>query len=200
MKTFPFYALLSRMKYITRWSLMHSHRPESLSEHTLDTAILAHALCLIAKDHTGTPVRPETVAVAALYHDAAEIMTGDMPTPVKYKNERMRTAYRELEKESVIAMSQLLPEEMQDEMTGYLSGSVLTTEERRLLKAADRLSALIKCMEEAQAGNREFDAALAQQKAALEEMGCPEADYFMAHMLPCYTKNLDELTRTEEDF
>lgn len=193
--TYPFNALLGRMKYITRWSLMHSSRPESLSEHTCDTAILAHTLCLVAKHITGTPVRPETVAVAALYHDANEILTGDMPTPVKYKNERLRSAYKALEQESAEAMARLLPEPLQAEAGGYLTGSLLTGEEKRLLKAADRLSALIKCMEEGQTGNREFASAEAQQRRAIQEMNCPEADYFMAHMLPCYTQNLDELTR-----
>ena len=193
--TFAFNALLARMKYITRWSLMHSSRPESLSEHTCDTAILAHTLCLVARHITGTPVRPETVAVAALYHDANEILTGDMPTPVKYKNERLRSAYKALEQESAEAMAKLLPEPLQAEAGGYLTGSLLTFEEKRLLKAADRLSALIKCMEEGQTGNREFASAEAQQRRAIQEMNCPEADYFMAHMLPCYTQNLDELTR-----
>ena len=107
---YPFSALLARMKYITRWSLMHAARPESLSEHTADTALLAHMLCLIAAQYTGTPCRPETVAVAALYHDAPEIITGDMPTPVKYKNERLRTAYKALEAESADAMCTLLPD------------------------------------------------------------------------------------------
>ena len=151
MKLYPFSALLARMKYITRWSLMHSTRPESLSEHTCDTALMAHILCLIARRYTGTPCRPKTVAVAALYHDAPEIITG----------------------------------------------SLLTAEEKRLLKAADRLSALVKCMEEQRSGNHEFDAALRQQRKALEEMHCPEADWFMAHCLPCFTQNLDELTRSE---
>ena len=151
MKLYPFSALLARMKYITRWSLMHSTRPESLSEHTCDTALLAHTLCLIARRYTGTPCRPKTVAVAALYHDAPEIITG----------------------------------------------SLLTAEEKRLLKAADRLSALVKCMEEQRSGNHEFDAALRQQREALEGMHCPEADWFMAHCLPCFTQNLDELTRSE---
>ena len=192
---YPFNALLGRMKYITRWSLMHSSRPESLSEHTCDTAILAHTLCLVARHITGTPVRPETVAVAALYHDANEILTGDLPTPVKYKNERLRSAYKALERESAEAMAKLLPEPLQAEAGGYLTGSLLTFEEKRLLKAADRLSALIKCMEEGQTGNREFASAEAQQRRAIQEMNCPEADYFMAHMLPCYTQNLDELTR-----
>lgn len=192
---YPFSALLGRMKYITRWSLMHSSRPESLSEHTADTALLAHMLCLIARQYTHTPCRPKTVAVAALYHDAPEIITGDMPTPVKYKNEGLRTAYKALEQESALAMAAMLPPELSAEVTPYISGGILTAEERRILKAADRLSALIKCMEEANAGNREFDAALRQQQKALEQMHCPEADWFMEHCLPCYTQNLDELTR-----
>lgn len=191
---YPFSALLARMKYITRWSLMHAARPESLSEHTADTAQLAHMLCLIARRYTGTPCRPEAVAVAALYHDASEIITGDMPTPVKYKNERLRSAYKALEQESAAAMCRLLPPELEAELTPYVTGTVLTDAEKKLLKAADRLSALIKCMEEANTGNREFDAAMAQQRAALEAMACPEADWFMAHCLPCYTQTLDALT------
>lgn len=194
---YPFNALLARMKYITRWSLMHSTRAESLSEHTCDTALLAHTLCLIARRYTGTPCRPKTVAVAALYHDAPEIITGDMPTPVKYANHALRDAYKALEAESVRSMTGLLPEELGEEISPFISGELLTAEEKRLLKAADRLSALIKCMEEQRSGNHEFDAALAQQKAALQAMHCPEADWFMAHCLPCYTQNLDELTRQD---
>ena len=198
MKTYPYNALVSRMKYIRRWSLMHAARPETLSEHTAETAILAHTLCLIAQQVTGTPVRPETVAVAALYHDAPEILTGDMPTPVKYKNERIHTAYKALETESAVAMLGLLPPALRQPMAGYVTGRTLTEAESRLLKAADRLSALIKCIEEVQAGNREFAAALEQQKGALAAMHCPEADYFLERMLPCYSQNLDELTRGED--
>ena len=174
---YPFSALLARMKYITRWSLMHSTRAESLSEHTCDTALLAHLLCLIAKHYTGTPCRPDVVAVAALYHDAPEIITGDMPTPVKYHSAALRDAYKALET--------------------CMDGSALTAEEHRLLKAADRLSALIKCTEEQRSGNHEFDAALTQQRTALQAMHCPEADWFIEHCLPCYTQNLDELTRQQ---
>lgn len=196
---YPFSALLARMKYITRWSLMRSTRPESLSEHTCDTALLAHMLCLIARRYTGTPCRPKTVTVAALYHDAPEIITGDMPTPVKYKNAGLRDAYKALERESATAMASLLPEELNEEILPYISGDLLTAEERKLLKAADRLSALIKCMEESRSGNHEFDSALRQQQAALAEMRCPEAEWFMEHLLPCYTQNLDELTRPRRD-
>ena len=192
---YPFSALLARMKYITRWSLMHSTRAESLSEHTCDTALLAHMLCLIARRYTGTPCRPKTVAVAALYHDAPEIITGDMPTPVKYRNTALRDAYKALERESICSMTDLLPQELGEEVFPFISGDLLTPEEKRLLKAADRLSALIKCMEEQRSGNHEFDAALEQQRAALQAMHCPEADWFMEHCLPCYTQNLDELTR-----
>lgn len=194
---YPFSALLGRMKYITRWSLMRSTRPESLSEHTCDTALLAHMLCLIARRYTGTPCRPKTVTVAALYHDAPEIITGDMPTPVKYKNPGLRDAYKALERESATAMASLLPEELNEEILPYISGDLLTAEERKLLKAADRLSALIKCMEESRSGNHEFDSALRQQQTALEQMHCPEADWFMEHLLPCYTLNLDELTHPD---
>ena len=194
---YPFSALLARMKYITRWSLMHSTRAESLSEHTCDTALLAHLLCLIAKHYTGTPCRPKTVAVAALYHDAPEIITGDMPTPVKYSSPTLRDAYKALETESVHCMTGLLPDELSEELSPFISGELLTAEEKRLLKAADRLSALIKCTEEQRSGNHEFDAALRQQREALEGMHCPEADWFIEHCLPCYTQNLDELTRQQ---
>lgn len=197
MSLYPFHALLGRMKYITRWALMRCMRQESLSEHTADTALLAHALCLIARNitHTGADIRPDTVAAAALYHDAPEILTGDMPTPVKYKNEALCTAYKAVERESALAMADLLPPELHEIEGSYLTGSVLNDAERKLLKAADRLSALIKCMEEVESGNREFTAALAQQKADLAAMHSPEADYFIEHMLPCYTQNLDELTK-----
>ena len=194
MKRYPFNALLARMKYIARWGLMRSSRTESLSEHTADTAILAHTLCVLSKTMFSSQARPETVAVAALYHDASEIMTGDMPTPVKYKTEPLRAAYKALEADAAHSLTGLLPAEMQSEMDGYLCGSMLTAKERQLLKAADRLSALIKCIDEEQAGNREFAGAKAQQEAALKAMDCPEADYFMAHMLPCYRWTLDELS------
>ena len=135
------------------------------------------------------------VATAALYHDAPEILTGDMPTPVKYKNEALRSAYRAVEQESARLMASLQPEALRGETEEFLTGRVLNDAERKILKAADRLSALIKCLEECQSGNREFEAAREQQLAALHGMDCPEAEYFITHMLPCYTQNLDELTR-----
>lgn len=197
MKTYPLSALLGRMKYITRWSLMRNGRPETLSEHTADTALLAHMLCLISQNCTGTGagLRPEVVATAALYHDAPEILTGDMPTPVKYKNDALRSAYKAVERESARVMASLLPAELRPQTEAYLTGAVLNDAERKVLKAADRLSAIIKCIEESQGGNREFEAAKEQQLAALHDLDCPEAEYFIQHMLPCYAQNLDELTR-----
>ena len=140
MSLYPFHALLGRMKYITRWALMRCMRQESLSEHTADTALLAHALCLIARNitHTGADIRPDTVAAAALYHDAPEILTGDMPTPVKYKNEALRTAYKAVERESALAMADLLPPELHEIEGSYLTGSVLNDAERKLLKSVSR--------------------------------------------------------------
>ncbi len=194
--TYAFCALLSRMKYISRWGLMRAARAESLSEHTAESAVVAHILALIAKEVLGDgQVRPETVAVAALYHDASEILTGDMPTPVKYKNQQLKTAYKALERESAESLALLLPPELQGGLASFLTGDVLTPGEKVLLKAADRLSALVKCLEETAGGSREFESAKQQQLAMLREMDCPAANYFMQHFLPCYEQNLDELTR-----
>ena len=128
METYPFSALLGRMKYITRWSLMRNGRAESLSEHTADTALIAHMLCLIAQNCTGTGagIRPDTVATAALYHDGPEILTGDMPTPVKYKNDSLRTAYKAVEAQSARAIASLLPKELAATGEAYLTGAVLS--------------------------------------------------------------------------
>ena len=193
---YAFCALLSRMKYITRWGLMRCARPESLSEHTTETAILAHTLGLIAHDILGErEIRPDALAVAALYHDASEILTGDMPTPVKYKSEELRAAYKKLEKQSAESLAALLPDELQAAMRPCLTGDMLNGPERVLLKAADRLSALIKCMEEEASGNTEFASAKRQQIAQLKQMECPAAEYFVRHFLPGYSRNLDELTK-----
>jgi 5'-deoxynucleotidase len=193
---YAFCALLSRMKYIRRWGLMRAARAESLSEHTAEAAVIAHMLALISAELQNAPeVSPERVAVAALYHDAAEILTGDLPTPVKYKNPELKTAYKALERESAESLARLLPAPLQGTLAGYLTGDALNAGEAKLLKAADRISALIKCIEETAGGNPEFTSAKAQQLKLLGEMRCPAADYFLLHFLPCYEKTLDELTR-----
>ena len=188
---YPFSALLARMKYITRWSLMHSTRAESLSEHTCDTALLAHLLCLIAKHYTGTPCLPEVVAVAALYHDASEILTGDMPTPIKYDNPAIRKAYKEVEAVAEEKLLHMLPEEFQPVYAPILT--VTDPETERLVKAADKLSAYIKCVEELKAGNSEFRDAAAQTRAALEEYELPEVTYFLETFMPSFSLTLDQL-------
>ena len=188
---YPFSALLARMKYITRWSLMHSTRAESLSEHTCDTALLAHLLCLIAKHYTGTPCRPEVVAVAALYHDASEILTGDMPTPIKYYNPEIRDAYRKVEAVASDKLLSMLPQELRADYEPIIKIEDETT--KKLVKAADKLSAYIKCIEERKAGNNEFLSAEAQTRAALEASPLPEVQYFLEHFIPAFERDLDEL-------
>ena len=192
-----FFAYIARMRYITRWALMRNTFSENVQEHSHMVAVLAHALAVIRNRVYGGQIDAGQVAAVALYHDASEIITGDMPTPVKYSSPGLRDAYKALEAESVDSMTRLLPPELAEEVSPFITGSLLTAEEKRLLKAADRLSALVKCMEEQRSGNHEFDAALRQQREALEGMHCPEADWFMAHCLPCFTQNLDELTRSE---
>ena len=193
MKTYPFSALFSRMKYITRWSLMRSTRAESLSEHTADTAMLAHTLCLIGKSCTGTgaALRPEVVATAALYHDAPEILTGDMPTPIKYYNPDIKTAYKEVERIAGNRLLDMLPAELRSSYTHYVLED--DAELEPFVKAADKLSAHIKCLEEQKAGNTEFDSASQQTLDALRAMNRPELEWFLDNCLQAFTLNLDQL-------
>lgn len=190
-----FFAYIARMRFIQRWALMRNTASENVQEHSHQVAVLAHALAVIRNRFFGGTVDPGTVAVAALYHDASEILTGDMPTPVKYKTEPLRRAYKALERDAAAQLATLAPHPARRALAGYLTGDVLTEKERQLLKAADRLSALIKCIEEENTGNHEFTGAKAQQTAALHAMQCPEAEYFLEHMLPCYAWTLDELSR-----
>ena len=190
-----FFAYISRMRFIQRWSLMRNTAPENVQEHSHQVAVLAHALAVIRNEKFGGRLDPGAVAVAALYHDASEILTGDMPTPVKYKTEPLRRAYKALERDAAAQLATLAPHPVRRALAGYLTGDVLTEKERQLLKAADRLSALVKCMEEESSGNHEFAGAKAQQTTALHAMQCPEAEYFLEHMLPCYAWTLDELSR-----
>ena len=197
MKLYPFSALLSRMRYINRWGLMRAARQENLAEHTAETAQLAHLLALIAARQFEAQVAPERVAVAALYHDAAEILTGDLPTPVKYSSALLKDAYKALEREAEQQLAALAPPKIRAPLAEAIGGGGLNERERRILKAADRLSALIKCIEERQSGNLEFASAEATQRAALAAMALPETDYFIETMLPAYTRTLDELKAEE---
>lgn len=191
MEEYRFYALLSRMRYITRWGLMRNTFSENIQEHSHMVAVFAHALALIRRDILGLDADPERCATAALFHDASEILTGDLPTPIKYYNPDIKAAYKQVERISGEKLLQLLPEALQESYAPYLFESDPVV--NPIVKAADKLSAHIKCIEELKAGNQEFASAAEQTRRALEEMHLPELDWFLAHCLDAFRKNLDEL-------
>ena len=197
---YSFFALLSRMKYIDRWALMRNAREENLSEHCLEVAILSHALATIGNIRLEKKLSPEKLALRALYHDASEILTGDMPTPVKYGKEALRAAYKEVEKEAEERLLLALPEDMQGAYSElfFPAEEENTAYENRILKAADKLSALIKCREEIRAGNQEFSTALQSTEKTIEKLAkeLPELRIFLEEFLPAYGKTLDELTES----
>ncbi len=191
-----FFAFISRMKYIPRWSLMRSTVQENVQEHSHMTAVLAHALGLIRRDVFGRPCDPEHLAAVALYHDAPEILTGDLPTPVKYHGAELKAAYDEVEALAVEKLLGELPEPLRPAYRALLTAE-RDPAEYELVRAADKLSALIKCVEERKAGSREFLSAEAATRKKLAELRLPEADYFIEHFLPGFEKNLDELGALE---
>lgn len=188
-----FYAMMSRMKYIERWALMRNSVSENVSEHSLDVAMLAHALAVISNVRFGNNLNVERAAVLGLYHDCTEIITGDLPTPVKYGNIEIKQAYKQVEQIAGMKLLHMLPGDMQD----YYHDLFFPQDDEaylwRLEKAADKLSALIKCIEEEKAGNQEFLSAKEAACRSLKAMHLPEVDVFMEEFLPEYEKNLDEL-------
>ena len=186
-----FFAYISRMRFIQRWALMRNTAPENVQEHSHQVAVLAHALALIRNEKFGGRVDPGLVAAAALYHDASEILTGDMPTPIKYDNPAIRTAYKDVEAVAEGKLLGMLPPELQGAYAPVLTA--VDPEVERLVKAADKLSAHIKCLEELKAGNAEFRDAAAQTRRALEAFDLPEVRYFMDTFLPSFSLTLDEL-------
>ncbi len=195
MKKSGFFALISRMRYINRWGLMRSSIEENVQEHSHMVAVLAHALGLIAREIFKKDVSAERLAVLALYHDASEILTGDLPTPVKYINPEIKAAYKSVEQLSAEKLLGLIPEELRESYTYPLLGEYTEDDsyEFRLLKAADSLSAYIKCIEERKAGNMEFVSAEAQSLEKIRAMGLEEAEYFIEKFIPAFELNLDEL-------
>jgi 5'-deoxynucleotidase len=191
MNEYPFFAYLSRMRYITRWGLMRNTFTENVQEHSHMVAVLAHGLAMIRREILGLSANPEACATAALFHDASEILTGDLPTPIKYFDPQIKTAYKQVEYFSSTKLLHTLPEELQE----HYAPLVYENDETVLpiVKAADKLSAHIKCLEELKAGNSEFEAAAIQTKAALEAMELPELKWFMEHCLPTFSCSLDEL-------
>ena len=186
-----FFALISRMRYIDRWALMRNTTRENIQEHSHMVAVLAHALALIQNQRFGGTVDPGRVAVAALYHDATEIITGDMPTPVKYDNPAIRGAYGQVERMAADRLLSMLPEELAEEYRPLLLDQ--DPEVHAIVKAADRLSAYIKCVEELKAGNLDFKRAGEQILESLRANPLPALGYFMEEFLPSFELTLDEL-------
>ncbi|WP_251448965.1 5'-deoxynucleotidase [Vermiculatibacterium agrestimuris] len=190
--SYNFFALMGRMRYIDRWGLMRNTQVENIQEHSHMVAVLAHALAVIDREKFGGRVDPGKAAVAGLYHDASEILTGDLPTPVKYDNPAIKSAYKAVESVAADKLLSLLPEEMRGEFAPYVREE-LEPELLAVVKAADKLSAHIKCLEEVKAGNAEFRLAAEQTRKALEQMDLPALSYFMEHFLPGFELTLDEL-------
>ncbi len=192
MKNNHFFAMLSRMKYINRWGLMRNTIEENISEHSLDVGIIAHSLGVINNQVFGGDINPERLAVLGIFHDVTEIITGDMPTPVKYYSPVIRNAYKEVE---AVAKEQLLtglPENFRDVYSPLLLETDEEEREWKFVKAADKISALIKCIEEGQMGNNDFSQARETIEKAIEAMAMPEVKYFMENFLPAYNLTLDE--------
>ena len=186
-----FFAILSRLKYINRWALMRNTERENLSEHSLETAFIAHALAVIKNRRLGGNVNVDRVALIAMFHDTTEILTGDLPTPIKYYNPSIKDAYKQVEHVAADRLLEMLPQQLRQSYTHLVhedDPEVLPT-----VKAADKLSAYIKCVEEQKGGNTEFDSAAKATMKAMREMNLAELDWFIENCLPAFSLDLDQL-------
>ena len=186
-----FFAYLDRLKLIRRWGLMRNIEQENDMEHSMQTAMIAHGLAVLGNRRYGRSVNPETVVTMALYHDASEALTGDLPTPIKYYNPEIRNAYKEVERIAGNRLLDMLPQELRASYEHYVLEDDAALEP--FVKAADKLSAHIKCLEEQKAGNTEFDSAAKQTMASMEAMDMPELSWFIANCLEPFALNLDQL-------
>ncbi len=193
-----FFALFSRMKYIDRWSLMRNTDAESLSQHSLDVSAIAHALAVIGNKRLGKSYDTGKIALTGMYHDMPEIITGDMPTPVKYHNPEIREAFGNIEKAAQRSLLDTLPEDLREEYKDFLIPDE-TDEGYRLVKAADKISALLKCMLEERSGNTEFIKAREATEKSLHAMNCPEAEIFLEEFLGSFSLVLDTVLSKEEE-
>lgn len=191
-----FFAILSRMKYVDRWGLMRNSRRESLSDHTLDVVFISHALVVISNTYFDGTLDEGRVALLAAFHDAPEIITGDIPTPVKYFDPEIKKAYDHVESSAKDKMISQLPAEMQLSYDMLMNPEDDDAELIKYVKAADKLSALIKCIEEERAGNRDFEKAKESTMKKIEELDMPEVDFFVKNFLPGYYLTLDEQTKS----
>ena len=189
---YDFYAYMDRMKYIKRWQLMRSEREENIMEHSQSVAMLTHALALIKNKLFGGNVDVEKAVLYAMYHETSEVMTGDLPTPIKYYNRSIRGAYKELERNAALKMLEMLPGELKESLTPYVLADE-DSEEYKTVKIADRFSAYIKCLEELRSGNGEFAKAKKTIEEDLRARNLPEVDYFFQHFIPSFSLSLDEL-------
>ena len=192
-----FFALFSRMKYIDRWSLMRNTDTESLSQHSLDVSAIAHALAVIGNRRLGKNYDTGKIALTGMYHDMPEIITGDMPTPVKYHNREIREAFGSIEKAAQRSLLNALPEDLREDYREYLIPDE-SDESYRLVKAADKISALLKCMLEERGGNAEFTKAKEATESSLHAMNCPEAEIFLEEFLDSFSLVLDTVLEPEE--
>lgn len=187
-----FFAVISRMKYINRWSLMRNTIPENISEHSIETAFIAHALALLRNKRFGGNINAERCALIAIYHDVSEIITGDLPTPVKYYNKDIKSAYGEIENNALDQLLSYLPDDLKEEYSAVFFAGEEDRELWTLVKAADKISALIKCVEERRMGNSDFASAEKSTLEAIHRLNVPEAEVFLEEFMPSYNLTLDE--------
>lgn len=192
-----FFAHLSRLKLISRWPLMRNVRTENVSEHSLQVAFVAHALAIIKNRKFNGNVNPERVALLAMYHDASEVLTGDMPTPIKYYNPQIAHEYKKIEKVAQQKLIEMLPPELQNDFRSLLDEHYYTEDEKLVVKQADALCAYLKCLEELSAGNNEFKLAKARLEKTLDMRSSPEMEYFMEVFIPSFSLSLDEISQDE---
>jgi 5'-deoxynucleotidase len=188
-----FFAYLARMKLIQRWGLMRNTHPENIQEHSLQVAMIAHGLAIIRNTFFGGGLNPERVMALAVYHEVSEVITGDLATPIKYFNPEIKKAYGEIEDVAKKRLFNMLPEQLKGEYEKYFFMDEEDKEEKKIVKAADKISAYLKCVEEIKAGNEEFKSAEKAIKGEIEKFNLPEVDYFMKEFVPSFSLTLDEL-------
>ena len=192
-KVYSFGAMMSRMKYIDRWALMRNSTKENISEHSLEVAMVSHLLAVIGRVRFGKDLDADRAALIGMYHDSTEIITGDMPTPIKYYNDEMRDTFKEIEDLAAIQLLAMLPDDIREEYEELFFAREQDAYLWKLVKAADKISALIKCVEEEKAGNTEFVNARKMTKKSIDAMELEEVDVFFAEFFPAYKMTLDEL-------
>ncbi|GFI72053.1 5'-deoxynucleotidase YfbR [Clostridiales bacterium] len=190
-----FFAMVNRMKLINRWALMRNTSNENIAEHSHNVAVIAHSLCTIGNKKFGKNYNAERCAVLALYHDLTEVITGDMPTPVKYHNEEIKKVYKDIEKTAGDRLLSMLPDEFKEDYQPFFEQNEEDKELWKIVKAADKIDALIKCIEECRMGNKEFETARERQIKIVDEIDMDEVRYFKTEFLPAYSLTLDEHTK-----